>query len=95
MPPLDGDGFGFPEAEMDVDDEEMEQATQAAITRVRPEFVNYAKKAKRVDVKKLKETIWKELGIERKENDAESTDEEVSLRNCSRGPIRKDDTFRY
>lgn len=79
MPPLDGDVYGFPEAEMDVDDEEMEQATQAAITRVRPEFVNYAKKAKRVDVKKLKETIWKELGIERSESEPDTTDEEVSI----------------
>jgi condensin complex subunit 2 len=31
--------------------------------RVRPEFVNYAKRAKRVDVRKLKENIWKGLDI--------------------------------
>jgi hypothetical protein len=30
---------------------------------VRPEFVNYAKRAKRVDVRKLKENIWKGLDI--------------------------------
>ena len=31
--------------------------------RVRPEFVNYARKAKRVDVRKLKENIWRGLKI--------------------------------
>ena len=31
--------------------------------RVRPETVNYAKRAKRVDVRKLKENIWKNLDI--------------------------------
>lgn len=30
---------------------------------MRPEFVNYAKRAKRVDVRKLKENIWKGLDI--------------------------------
>lgn len=31
--------------------------------RVRPQYVNYTKKAKRVDVRKLKENIWKGLDI--------------------------------
>jgi len=31
------------------------------LKRVRPETVNYAKRAKRIDVKKLKDTMWKEL----------------------------------
>jgi condensin complex subunit 2 len=31
--------------------------------RVRPETVNYARRAKRVDVRKLKENIWKNLDI--------------------------------
>ena len=31
--------------------------------RVRPQYVNYTKKAKRVDVRKLKENIWKSLDI--------------------------------
>nr|CDI54713.1 related to BRN1-protein required for chromosome condensation [Melanopsichium pennsylvanicum 4] len=44
------------------EDEELTQTLQA-LNRVKPEYVNYAKKAKRVDVKKLKENIWKELGI--------------------------------
>jgi hypothetical protein len=37
--------------------------TQGLGRRVRPEAVNYAKRAKRVDVRKLKENIWKELKI--------------------------------
>ncbi|KAG0143204.1 hypothetical protein CROQUDRAFT_49175 [Cronartium quercuum f. sp. fusiforme G11] len=43
------------------DEEDLLAATQNLNTRVRPEFVSYAKKAKRVDVKKLKENIWREL----------------------------------
>ncbi|KAK0548242.1 hypothetical protein OC846_004546 [Tilletia horrida] len=33
------------------------------VRRVKPQMVNYAKKASRVDIRKLKENIWKELGI--------------------------------
>lgn len=53
-------------ADVDVADfEEEDLASQAAaLKRVKPEYVNYAKKAKRVDVRKLKENIWRELGIE-------------------------------
>ncbi|WAR62763.1 hypothetical protein PtB15_15B351 [Puccinia triticina] len=43
------------------DEHDLIAATQNLNVRARPEFVNYAKKAKRVDVKKLKENIWKEL----------------------------------
>ena len=35
--------------------------------RVRPEYVQYARTAKKVDVRRLKEEIWKELGFERQE----------------------------
>ncbi|CCM07077.1 uncharacterized protein FIBRA_09401 [Fibroporia radiculosa] len=38
-------------------------ATQGQTRRVRPEFVNYTKRAKRVDVRKLKENIWRGLDI--------------------------------
>lgn len=38
-------------------------ATQGQRRRIRPENVNYAKRAKRVDVRKLKENIWKGLDI--------------------------------
>ncbi|CAO1619137.1 unnamed protein product [Jaminaea pallidilutea] len=53
-------------ADVDVADfEEDDLAAQAAaLRRVKPEYVNYAKKAKRVDVRKLKENILRELGIE-------------------------------
>ncbi|KAE8268170.1 hypothetical protein A4X09_0g4161 [Tilletia walkeri] len=41
-----------------------EVAAQLELVRkVKPEMVNYAKKATRVDIRKLKENIWKELGI--------------------------------
>lgn len=42
---------------------EDEELTTQALKRIRPEFVNYAKKAKRVDIRKLKENIWRELAI--------------------------------
>ena len=38
-------------------------ATQGQTRRVRPDFVNYATRAKRVDVRKLKDNIWTELNI--------------------------------
>lgn len=52
----------------DIEDEELTQTLQA-LNRVKPEYVNYAKKATRVDIKKLKENIWKELGILPSTND--------------------------
>lgn len=68
------------EAGMDLDaiEEDEELATQA-LKRIRPEFVNYAKKAKRVDVRKLKENIWKQLAIEAmKEDGSDEEDNEES-----------------
>ncbi|KAJ8515716.1 hypothetical protein ONZ45_g6881 [Pleurotus djamor] len=71
----DGPGFGdddgfdagigsFAGAEVDMDGEQdLLAATQGQSRRVKPEFVKYAKRAKRVDVKKLKENIWKGLDI--------------------------------
>jgi condensin complex subunit 2 len=32
--------------------------------RVRPEYVQYARVAKKVDVRRLKEEIWKGMGLE-------------------------------
>ncbi|CAH7687255.1 condensin complex subunit 2/barren [Phakopsora pachyrhizi] len=46
-----------------VDENDLIAATQNINVRTRPDFINYAKKAKRVDVKKLKENIWKELEV--------------------------------
>ena len=53
--------MGVPDA--DTGEQDLLAATQGQTRRVRPEFVNYAKRAKRVDVRKLKENIWKGLGI--------------------------------
>lgn len=50
---------------MDIDsgDRDLLSETQGQSRRVRPETVNYARRAKRVDVRKLKENIWKGLDI--------------------------------
>jgi condensin complex subunit 2 len=56
---FDGDGAAMEDAE----EQDLLAATQGQTRRVRPEFVNYAKRAKRVDVRKLKENIWKGLDI--------------------------------
>lgn len=61
--------------DIDANDDDEELATQA-LKRVRPEFVNYAKKAKRVDVRKLKENIWKQLAIEVEKDDSEESEDE-------------------
>jgi condensin complex subunit 2 len=58
----DGGGEGMAPAGLD-EDADLLAATQGQVRRVRPEFVNYAKKVKRVDVRKLKENIWKGLDI--------------------------------
>lgn len=42
-------------------EEDLAALTLGQLKRVRPETVNYAKRAKRIDVKKLKDTMWKEL----------------------------------
>ncbi|THH01047.1 hypothetical protein EW026_g1576 [Hermanssonia centrifuga] len=63
---FDGDGpEGGSAANINPDSGEQDllAATQGQMRRVRPEFVNYAKRAKRVDVRKLKENIWKNLDI--------------------------------
>lgn len=47
----------------DAGEQDLIAATQGQARRARPEAVNYARKAKRVDVRKLKENIWKGLDI--------------------------------
>lgn len=66
---VEGDGI-VPE---DAGEQDLLAATQSMTRRVRPESVKYAKRAKRVDVRKLKENIWKGLDIEvsRKEHEEE------------------------
>lgn len=60
----DDDDDGAPDFEeegVDGEADDLLAATQGQLKRVRPENVNYAKRATRVDVKKLKDSIWKEL----------------------------------
>jgi condensin complex subunit 2 len=64
-----GDGFdGEPVSTAGADaadpsEQDLLAATAGQTRRVRPEFINYAKRAKRVDVRKLKDNIWKGLDI--------------------------------
>lgn len=63
---------------MDADHEqELLSSAQGPTRRVRPEFVNYAKRAKRVDVRKLKDNIWKNLDIVVPETAEDNADEMV------------------
>ena len=69
----DGDGPGFDDGDdgggigsapgADGDEPDLMTTLAGSSRRVRPQYVNYAKKAKRVDVRKLKENIWKSLDI--------------------------------
>ncbi|WFD26102.1 hypothetical protein MNAN1_001077 [Malassezia nana] len=60
--------------DLDLDlDSDMDEdlITGESLRRVRPEFVDHARRAKQVDVKKLKDHIWKALTLE---NEAQSFD---------------------
>jgi condensin complex subunit 2 len=60
----DGEGaMGDADADADAGEQDLLASTEGRSRRVRPEFVNYAKRAKRVDVRKLKDNIWKGLKI--------------------------------
>ncbi|KAJ3528735.1 hypothetical protein NM688_g7955 [Phlebia brevispora] len=78
--PYDGEG-GEAGPSTNEEEQDLLAATQGQTRRVRPEFVNYAKRAKRVDVRKLKDNIWKNLDIlipepkDDDEDDAMDTDE--------------------
>ncbi|KAH9479636.1 Condensin complex subunit 2 [Psilocybe cubensis] len=50
-------------ADEDAGEQDLLAATQGQTRRVKPQAVNYTKRAKRVDVRKLKENIWKGLDI--------------------------------
>ena len=58
----DDDGPGASVA-VEAGEQDLLAATQGQTRRVKPEAVNYAKRAKRVDVRKLKDNIWKGLDI--------------------------------
>ncbi|KAI9511591.1 condensin complex subunit 2/barren [Russula earlei] len=76
----DGPGFddGFDLAgTANPEEQDLLADTQGKTRRVRPEFVNYTKRAKRVDVRKLKENIWKGLKIptpDQRQGEAEAMD---------------------
>ncbi|KIJ55401.1 hypothetical protein M422DRAFT_24001 [Sphaerobolus stellatus SS14] len=72
----EGDAPG-PAETSSAEDQDLLAATQGQGRRVRPEFVNYAKRAKRVDVRKLKENIWKGLNIV--VSHGQKDDEDVSM----------------
>ncbi|TFK39421.1 condensin complex subunit 2/barren [Crucibulum laeve] len=78
----DGDGYDGAPIDQDANDQDLLAATQGQTRRVRPEFVNYAKRAKRVDVRKLKDNIWKGLDIvvpQTKKKNIEEEEEEESM----------------
>ncbi|EKM50431.1 uncharacterized protein PHACADRAFT_200373 [Phanerochaete carnosa HHB-10118-sp] len=60
---FDGDGGDIITAMPEPGEQDL-LATAPFKRRVRPETVNYAKRAKRVDVRKLKDNIWKNLDID-------------------------------
>jgi condensin complex subunit 2 len=66
----DDDGPGFDDGfdgdlagTADPGEQDLLASTQGKTRRVRPEFIKYTKRAKRVDVRKLKENIWRGLKI--------------------------------
>ncbi|EPQ56454.1 barren [Gloeophyllum trabeum ATCC 11539] len=71
----DGDGLGA--SSVEPGEQDLLAATQGQTRRVRPEAVNYAKRAKRVDVRKLKENIWKGLNIVVPDRKEDAEDEEA------------------
>ncbi|KAF5373258.1 hypothetical protein D9615_007456 [Tricholomella constricta] len=75
--PYDGDGGGA--ADVDAGEQDLLAATQGQTRRVRPEFVNYAKRAKRVDVRKLKDNIWRGLDIVVPPSDKDDEDESMDV----------------
>lgn len=57
-PPPDAAGI-----DGEAEEAELLAAAEGQARRIRPEAINYTKRAKRVDVRKLKENIWKSLDI--------------------------------
>lgn len=80
----DDDGPGFDDGfdgdlagTADPGEQDLLSGTQGKTRRVRPEFINYTKRAKRVDVRKLKENIWKGLKIPTPDEEHPSNPEEM------------------
>lgn len=73
--PLGGGGGGIPNFE---EDDDLWAGTQGQqLKRARPENVHFAKKAKRVDVKRLKDDIWTGLRSLVPDTEKEGTTEEA------------------
>ncbi|KAG7093760.1 hypothetical protein E1B28_007409 [Marasmius oreades] len=78
----DGPGFddvddGFGGGAIDPGEQDLLAASQGMPRRIKPEAVKYSKRAKRVDVRKLKDNIWKGLDIvvpKKKEEDEDGMD---------------------
>lgn len=58
---MGGDTFYNDEYDDQLEEGEFGDNLVAQTKRNKPEFIKYAKTAKRIDVKKLKENIWKTL----------------------------------
>jgi condensin complex subunit 2 len=75
----DGPGFdGDLAGTADPGEQDLLAETQGKRRRVQPKFVNYAKRAKRVDVRKLKDNIWKGLKI-RTPDEQQTADPEAMM----------------
>lgn len=61
---MDVGGVDATEPPEEIEDDLLAATQGQKAKRARPEYVSFAKRAKRVDVKRLKENIWKELAIE-------------------------------
>ena len=72
---FDGDLAGT----ADPGEQDLLAETQDKTRRVRPEFVKYTKRAKRVDVRKLKENIWRGLKIPTPEQQPADTETMVRV----------------
>ena len=71
----DGGGIGSTALGAEGDEPDLMATLAGSSRRVRPQYVNYTKKAKRVDVRKLKENIWKSLDI--KDSNPKDPDESM------------------
>ena len=84
----DDDGPGFDDGfdgdlagTADPGEQDLLAETQGRTRRVRPEFIKYTKRAKRVDVRKLKDNIWKGLKIPTPDQQ-QSADQEEMVRDA-------------
>lgn len=77
----DADGGDVITAAVEPGEQDLLALSQGQRRRVRPERVNYAKRAKRVDVRKLKDNIWKSLDIVVPESEQPEEDAMVCSRN--------------